>query len=159
MRMIRRVDGGLKVLLRTRFNARFKKIKLLNSGPEIWIVYLGDRVKYEILGYMNPGSHLDEGNHAEPAPGVRRISSSRKKLRRLILIAAAVILFIVMRQVMNPFGDKEYAEIPHGNHVHYVPKPPLSARHTGKQPTQRTEHPLVCHDAHEKLLFFFFGTQ
>lgn len=23
---------------------------------------------------------------------------------------------------MNPFGDKDYAEIPHGNHVHYVPK-------------------------------------
>lgn len=23
---------------------------------------------------------------------------------------------------MNPFGDKDYAEIPHGNHTHYVPK-------------------------------------
>ena len=39
-----------------------------------------------------------------------------------MLIMAAVILFIVMRRVMNPFGDKDYAEIPHGNHVHYVPK-------------------------------------
>ena len=122
MRMIRRVDGGLKVLLRTRFNASFEKIKLLTSGPEIWIVYLGDRAGYEIPVYMTPGLHLDEANHAEPVLGVRRISSTRKKLRRLILIVAAVILFIVMRQVMNPFGDKEYAEIPHGNHVHYVPK-------------------------------------
>ena len=71
---------------------------------------------------MDPGLHLDENSHAGPARSVHRISSSRKKLRRLILIVAAVILFIVMRQVLNPFGDKEYAEIPHGNHVHYVPK-------------------------------------
>lgn len=71
---------------------------------------------------MNQGLHLDEGNHAGPARGVSRISSNRKNLRRLMLIMAAVILFIVLRQVMNPFGDKEYAEIPHGNHVHYVPK-------------------------------------
>ena len=120
--MIRRVDGGLKVLLRTRFKVRVEKIKLLNSGPEIWSFYLRDCTGYEIPVYMNPGLHLDEGDHAGPARSVRRVSPNRKNLRRLMLIMAAVILFIVMRQVMNPFGDKEYAEIPHGNHVHYVPK-------------------------------------
>lgn len=120
--MIRRVVGGLKVLLRTRFRARFEKIKLPSSGPETWIAYLKGCEGYEIPGYMDPGLHLKEDNHAGPARGVRRISVSRKNLRRLMLIMAAVILFIVMRQVMNPFGDKDYVEVPHGNHVHYVPK-------------------------------------
>ncbi len=71
---------------------------------------------------MDPELHSKEANHTGLTRGVRRISSTRRNLRRLMLIMAAVILFIVMRRVMNPFGDKDYAEIPHGNHVHYVPK-------------------------------------
>lgn len=56
----------------------------------------------------------------------------RTKLRWALLIAAGLILILVMRQVLNPFGDREYAEIPHGNHSHFVPKDrdpnvPLSA--------------------------------
>lgn len=27
-----------------------------------------------------------------------------------------------MREVLNPYGDQPYTEIPHGDHVHYVPK-------------------------------------
>lgn len=46
----------------------------------------------------------------------------RKKLRWTILIIAGVLLVLVMRQVLNPFGDRDYAEIPHGNHSHFVPK-------------------------------------
>ena len=46
----------------------------------------------------------------------------RKKLRWIILIIAGALLVLVMRQVLNPFGDREYAEIPHGNHSHFVPK-------------------------------------
>lgn len=71
---------------------------------------------------MSPRLHSNEDNHAGFARGARSISSTRKNLRWLMLIMAAFILFIVMRQVMNPFGDKDYAEIPHGNHTHYVPK-------------------------------------
>ena len=30
--------------------------------------------------------------------------------------------YFVFRQVLDPFGGKEYAEVSHGNHVHFVPK-------------------------------------
>ncbi len=46
----------------------------------------------------------------------------RKQLRWLLLLAGAILFVLVMRQVLNPFGDREYAEIPHGNHSHFVPK-------------------------------------
>lgn len=46
----------------------------------------------------------------------------RKRLRRILLIVGLVLFALVMRRVLNPFGDKDYVEISHGNHVHYVPK-------------------------------------
>ena len=46
----------------------------------------------------------------------------RKRLRWILLAVAALFFAFVMRQVLDPFGDKDYAEISHGNHVHYVPK-------------------------------------
>ena len=46
----------------------------------------------------------------------------RKRLRWILLIVGFIFFMLVMRPVLNPFGDKEYAEISHGNHVHYVPK-------------------------------------
>ena len=50
------------------------------------------------------------------------VSSGRFRARVIFLIAGAILLFFVMQRVLNPFGDNEYAEIPHGNHKHYVPK-------------------------------------
>ena len=46
----------------------------------------------------------------------------RKRLRRILLIIGLVLFVLVMRRVLNPFGDKDYVAISHGNHVHYVPK-------------------------------------
>ena len=46
----------------------------------------------------------------------------RRKLRWLLVAFAGVLLVLVMQQVLNPFGNREYAEIPHGNHSHFVPK-------------------------------------
>ena len=46
----------------------------------------------------------------------------RKHLRWLVLFLCAVAFFLVMRRVLNPFGDSDYAEIPHGNHSHFVPR-------------------------------------
>jgi len=46
----------------------------------------------------------------------------RKRLRWALLIAGLVFFILVMRQVLDPFGDNAYVEISHGNHVHYVPK-------------------------------------
>ncbi|MCY4171343.1 MAG: hypothetical protein OXF08_07045 [Bacteroidetes bacterium] len=52
----------------------------------------------------------------------RRVSKSRLSLRIIGGFLAAILLFFVMRWVLNPFGDKDYAEIPHGDHSHFVPK-------------------------------------
>ena len=46
----------------------------------------------------------------------------RKKLRGILLILGLVFFALVMRRVLNPFGKSEFAEIPHGDHVHYIPK-------------------------------------
>ena len=44
-------------------------------------------------------------------------------LRRWIAIGFfLIIIMFIMRPILDPFGNKEYMEIPHGNHVHYVPK-------------------------------------
>ncbi len=42
--------------------------------------------------------------------------------RRLAVVGFfVVIVVLMMRTVLDPYGDKGYVEIPHGNHVHYVP--------------------------------------
>jgi len=53
---------------------------------------------------------------------VRKVSRGRVQFRIVIVIVGALLLFFVMQQVLNPFGDNEYAEIPHGDHSHFVPK-------------------------------------
>ena len=56
------------------------------------------------------------------AENLRKVSPSRRRFRIFLLVVGAVLLFFVMQTVLNPFGDNEYAEIPHGDHSHYVPK-------------------------------------
>lgn len=51
-----------------------------------------------------------------------RVSTARFRARIFLLVVGAVLFFFVMQQVLNPFGDNEYAEVPHGDHSHYVPK-------------------------------------
>lgn len=46
----------------------------------------------------------------------------RRSIRRWLAIGFAVVLLIVvLRSAMDPFNEDGYAEVPHGNHVHYVP--------------------------------------
>lgn len=50
-------------------------------------------------------------------------SSSNVSYRRWVLVAFIVaILGAVMWTVINPYRNQPYEEIPHGDHVHYVPK-------------------------------------
>ena len=46
----------------------------------------------------------------------------RKWLRWAVLAVLAVLFILVMNTVLNPYGDSEYLEIPHGDHSHYVPR-------------------------------------
>ncbi len=70
------------------------------------------------------GASLDsnEPSHTMQAQDSRRISPSRFRFRVVLLVVGLILFFFVMQRVLNPFGDKEYAEVPHGNHSHYVPK-------------------------------------
>ena len=62
-------------------------------------------------------------SHSSSASDTRASSSERRSLRRWILLSVAAIFFaFVVYQVLNPFPDQPYMEIPHGDHVHYVPK-------------------------------------
>ena len=45
-----------------------------------------------------------------------------KRLRWILLVVLAIFFAIIMRQVLDPYGSKGYAEISHGHHVHYVPE-------------------------------------
>lgn len=50
-------------------------------------------------------------------------SSSDVSYRRWVLVAFIVaILATVMWTVINPYRNQPYEEIPHGDHVHYIPK-------------------------------------
>lgn len=57
--------------------------------------------------------------------------------RRLILTVAflAFVVFVTYR-VLNQFADQPYLEVPHGDHVHYVPKDRDDAVPLGDFPTQ-----------------------
>ena len=42
--------------------------------------------------------------------------------RWVVVIFFAAIVAAVLYTVVNPFPDQPYIEVPHGDHVHYVPK-------------------------------------
>ena len=63
---------------------------------------------------MTPEQPLTTGSPA---------SRPRRKVFRWVLLAAAIAFFLaVFREALNPFGDRGYTEISHGNHAHYVPE-------------------------------------
>ena len=44
-------------------------------------------------------------------------------LRRwLVIFGFAVLVWLMMGEVMDPYGDKGYMEVSHGDHKHYVPE-------------------------------------
>jgi hypothetical protein len=46
----------------------------------------------------------------------------RKRLRWLLFVVILIFFVLVMRRVLDPFGDQGYVEISHGNHSHFVPE-------------------------------------
>ena len=44
-------------------------------------------------------------------------------LRRwLVILGFVVLIGLMMGEVLDPYGDKGYMEINHGNHKHYLPE-------------------------------------
>ncbi len=53
--------------------------------------------------------------------GVRRIGPFT--LRRWLVIAGfALLVWLMMGEVIDPYGEKGYMEINHGDHKHYLPE-------------------------------------
>lgn len=52
-------------------------------------------------------------------------TAPRRRLRPRHLVALALIVvvgFFVLRTVLDPYGDADIVEVPHGNHSHFVPR-------------------------------------
>jgi hypothetical protein len=60
--------------------------------------------------------------------------------RKWIVGAVLLVLFsYLLWYVVNPYRDQPYAEIPHGDHVHYVPKDRNEEVPIGRFPTRPPE--------------------
>ncbi len=71
---------------------------------------------------------------AEPVDQAR---PARKRRRIVLILLALAFLVIVLREVLFPYRGQEYAEIPHGDHTHYVPKDRDPNVPVGQFPTTR----------------------
>ena len=49
-------------------------------------------------------------------------ATGRSWRRWIVLGVAGILLVFIMQEVLDPWGDDEYLEVPHGDHVHYVPQ-------------------------------------
>ena len=56
------------------------------------------------------------------APSSSRTPGWRSPRRIAFLVFIALLLVFIAREVLDPFGGRDILEIPHGNHVHYVPR-------------------------------------
>lgn len=49
--------------------------------------------------------------------------ASHRSWRKWIALVVLIVFFVaIMREVINPYRNQRFEEIPHGDHVHYVPK-------------------------------------
>ena len=68
-----------------------------------------------------------EAPYPDPVPAAPPASAPprRRGLRPRHMVALAllaVVGFFVMRTALDPYGDAEIVEVPHGNHSHFVPR-------------------------------------
>jgi len=60
--------------------------------------------------------------------------------RRLLLVAVGLVFFgFLMWEVVNPYRGQRFEEVPHGDHVHYVPKDRNPDVPINRFPTQKPE--------------------
>lgn len=55
-------------------------------------------------------------------PNGQTSGRGKRILKWAALIIGLIFFAAIMREAMDPFGDKPYIEISHGDHVHYVPQ-------------------------------------
>ncbi len=59
----------------------------------------------------------------EPASNVPSKPTSTYVWRKRIMLILVALFFsyIFFTEVLDPWGDKPYMEVPHGDHTHYLP--------------------------------------
>lgn len=69
-------------------------------------------------------------------------ASSRSGSRRKWIVGGLLLAFFayLLWYVVNPYRDQPYAEVPHGDHVHYVPKDRNERVPISRFPTQPPEN-------------------
>lgn len=81
---------------------------------------------------------------ASPAPSPESTSEDASAgpsyTRRWIVGALALVFFaFIMWEVVNPYRNQRFEEVPHGDHVHYVPKDRNPDVPINRFPTQKPE--------------------
>lgn len=67
-------------------------------------------------------------------------TSRARSWRRWVAGAILVIFFAaLMREVINPYRNQRFEEIPHGDHVHYVPSDRNEDVPVSRFPTQEPD--------------------
>ena len=70
------------------------------------------------------GAARAQDTAARPPPPAAE-ARPRRRLRPRTLVGIVLLLvvgYFVMRTVLNPYGDGDIVEVPHGNHSHFVPR-------------------------------------
>ena len=84
-------------------------------------------INHSIHFIMSDLQHRQAGQSSEKTRPKNRKqagkgSSQRKRLRWILIILALLFFYGLMRDTINPFGNQEFIEIPHGDHSHFVPR-------------------------------------
>lgn len=66
-------------------------------------------------------------------------SSSRSRRKWVVGVILVAFLSYLLWFVVNPYRNQPYAEVPHGDHVHYVPKDRNEDVPIGRFPTRPPE--------------------
>jgi len=67
-------------------------------------------------------------------------SPFKRSWRKWVAGAVLLVFFaVLMREVINPYRNKRFEKVPHGGHVHYVPKDKNSDAPIGRFPTQKPD--------------------
>lgn len=67
-------------------------------------------------------------------------SSSSRSWRKWVAGVVLLVFFAtLMREVINPYRNQRFGEIPHGDHVHYIPKDRNPDVPIGRFPTQKPD--------------------
>lgn len=65
-------------------------------------------------------------------------STPTRSWRRWVAAAVLLIFFAaLLREVINPYRNQRFEEIPHGDHVHFLPKDRNPDVPVGRFPTQK----------------------